>query len=207
MPPVRLPAARAAASKAVAQAATAPRHDAPPAQARQPHLVDADDLPLQVHQRPAAVAPVDHRVMPDPPHQAAHLLAAVERPGEAVALTEPLWTEAFQDAYDGHLPLRGELSPEAIGSEQAEGIWIMGGDGARPAAERFQVCVDIDDVDLGGGDFSGVGVDSRGLDTGREIGGAPSEGHKKTRLTGRGLGEPRGVEPLTLALRTLRSPN
>ena len=70
--------------------------------------------------------------------QAAHLLAAVERPGEAVALTEPLWTEAFQDAYDGRLWVWGVPSKEEVASGHSA-VWSAGQGDPGPATARFQV--------------------------------------------------------------------
>ncbi len=43
--------------------------------------------------------------------RAAGLLAAMEQPGEAVALADSLLTEPFQDAYDGDLPVWGVTTP------------------------------------------------------------------------------------------------
>jgi hypothetical protein len=69
--------------------------------------------------------------------QAAQALAAMERPGEAAALTDPLLTEAFQDAYDGHLPLWGVPSREdVVGGYEA--LWTAGEGESGPARARFQ---------------------------------------------------------------------
>jgi hypothetical protein len=68
--------------------------------------------------------------------KAASLLARMERPGEAAALTEPLLTEPFQDAYDGDLPVRGAKTDP--GSEIGP-LWIVGPGERDPAAARFQV--------------------------------------------------------------------
>jgi hypothetical protein len=70
--------------------------------------------------------------------EASHALAAMERDGEAAALTAPLLTEGFQNAYDGSLPVWGVPSLEdAQGAEQ--GIWTIGTEAAAPTALRLQV--------------------------------------------------------------------
>jgi 4-amino-4-deoxy-L-arabinose transferase-like glycosyltransferase len=69
--------------------------------------------------------------------QVARAVARVERPGEALALVEPLWTEDLQDAYDGRLPLWGlPLEDEAPPAALA-GIWEVGGELQGAAAVRF----------------------------------------------------------------------
>lgn len=68
--------------------------------------------------------------------QAANLLAHLEQPGDAAALTEPLLTEAWQDAYDGNLWVRGQQP--GPGSETAS-IWTIGPGDPEPAAARFQI--------------------------------------------------------------------
>ncbi|MFN2185763.1 MAG: hypothetical protein ACK2UU_17390, partial [Anaerolineae bacterium] len=70
--------------------------------------------------------------------QAAHALASMEKPGEAVALTEPLWTESFQDAYDGRLWVWGVPSKEDVDTEH-DAIWSAGQGDPDPATARFQV--------------------------------------------------------------------
>jgi hypothetical protein len=70
--------------------------------------------------------------------QAAYALASMEEPGEAVALTEPLWTEAFQDAYDGRLWVWGVPSNEEVASEH-NAVWAAGRGDPDPATARFQV--------------------------------------------------------------------
>jgi hypothetical protein len=69
---------------------------------------------------------------------AARTLAAIERPGEAAALTKPQLTEAFQDAYDGHLPVWGVPSKEGVGDAGA-GVWVIGDGETDPAEARLQV--------------------------------------------------------------------
>jgi hypothetical protein len=61
----------------------------------------------------------------------------MERPGEAAALTEPLLTEPFQDAYDGHLWVWGVPAKEEVEVEH-DGIWAVGAGDQEPAAARFQ---------------------------------------------------------------------
>jgi hypothetical protein len=72
------------------------------------------------------------------PADAARALNAMERPGEAVALAQPLLTEAFQDAYDGRLPVWGVPSQEDVGGEH-RAVWIAGARGSDPAQARFQI--------------------------------------------------------------------
>ena len=79
--------------------------------------------------------------------EAAQVLAAMEHPGEAAALTDPLLTQPFQDAYDGHLAVWGVPSRDDLGAEP-EAVWTIGA-GTVPersgagtserAAARFQV--------------------------------------------------------------------
>jgi hypothetical protein len=68
----------------------------------------------------------------------ARTLAAMERPGEAAALTKPPLTEAFQDAYDGHLPVWGVPSKAGVGDAGA-GVWVIGDGETDPAEARLQV--------------------------------------------------------------------
>jgi len=70
--------------------------------------------------------------------QAADLLARMERPGEAVALTDPLLTEAWQDAYDGALAVWGVPARREIGVEQ-QATWTVGSGDLESATARFQV--------------------------------------------------------------------
>ena len=70
--------------------------------------------------------------------QAAHALGSMEEPGEAVALTEPGLTEAFQDAYDGHLRVWGVPSRDAVAGEHSA-IWSAGKGDSDAATARFQV--------------------------------------------------------------------
>jgi hypothetical protein len=70
--------------------------------------------------------------------QAAHALKSMEDPGEAVALTEPLLTEAFQDAYDGRLWVWGVPSRDAVAVEHSA-IWSAGKGDPDAATARFQV--------------------------------------------------------------------
>jgi len=70
--------------------------------------------------------------------QAAHALAEMEEAGEAVALTEPGLTEAFQDAYDGHLWVWGVPSRNAVAGEHPA-IWSAGIGNLDAATARFQV--------------------------------------------------------------------
>jgi hypothetical protein len=69
---------------------------------------------------------------------AAHLLETMERPGEAAVLTDDsLYTEAFQDAYDGHLALWGVPSAAEVGGYPA--VWGIGSGETLPTLARFQV--------------------------------------------------------------------
>ena len=70
--------------------------------------------------------------------QAAHALRSMEVPGEVVALTEPLLTEAFQDAYDGRLWVWGVPSRDAVTGEHSA-IWAAGKGDPDAATARFQV--------------------------------------------------------------------
>jgi hypothetical protein len=69
---------------------------------------------------------------------AARALAVMERPGEAAALTDPLLTEAFQDAYDGSLPVWGVPDRSNVGGDH-DAVWVVGPGDPDPAAARFQV--------------------------------------------------------------------
>ena len=72
--------------------------------------------------------------------QAAYILSGLEKPGERAVVADPLLTESFQDAYDGHLPLWGAPSAEPdTPAGQASGIWTVGGLAADPGPARFQV--------------------------------------------------------------------
>jgi hypothetical protein len=72
--------------------------------------------------------------------QAASHLAAMERPGEAAALTEPLLTEPFQNAYDGRLWVWGVSSKEGVGGQHSA-VWTVGAGDSDPATARFQAGV------------------------------------------------------------------
>jgi hypothetical protein len=62
----------------------------------------------------------------------------MEEPGEAIALTEPGLTGAFQDAYDGRLWVWGVPSRDAVGGEHSA-IWSAGKGDSDAATARFQV--------------------------------------------------------------------
>ena len=64
-------------------------------------------------------------------------LAMMERPQEAAALTESLATEAFQDAYDGHLWVWGVPDKREVGADAAA-TWVIGPGDPEPATARFQ---------------------------------------------------------------------
>jgi hypothetical protein len=70
--------------------------------------------------------------------EAARRLAAMEHPGEALVLVEPLLTEAFQNAYDGDLPLWGIPFWRLAGGEY-DAVWTLGSREPEPAEARFQV--------------------------------------------------------------------
>lgn len=70
--------------------------------------------------------------------EAAHLLAAMEQPGETAILTEPRLTEAVQDAYDGRLPVWGVPSGESVGVP-GQGAWVLGQGEPAPAPVRLQL--------------------------------------------------------------------
>jgi hypothetical protein len=70
--------------------------------------------------------------------QASGALASMEHSGEAVALTEPLLTEVFQDAYDGRLWVWGVPSKEGMAGEHSA-VWSAGKGDPDPATARFQV--------------------------------------------------------------------
>ena len=70
--------------------------------------------------------------------QAAHALKSMEDPGEVVALTEPLLTEAFQDTYDGRLWVWGVPFRDAVAVEHSA-IWTVGKGDSDAATARFQV--------------------------------------------------------------------
>jgi hypothetical protein len=70
--------------------------------------------------------------------QAATLLTRMERPGEVAALADSLFTEAWQDAYDGGLWVWGVRSREEI-SAQRSAVWTIGSIDVDPAPARFQV--------------------------------------------------------------------
>ncbi len=68
---------------------------------------------------------------------AARHLAAMERPGEVAALTDPLLTEAWQGAYDGGLWVWGT---EETGPVSEIGpVWTIGPGSPEPAVVRVQV--------------------------------------------------------------------
>ncbi len=69
--------------------------------------------------------------------EAAGVLARMERPGEAAALTDELLTEAWQNAYDGRLWVWGtrEIDP----AFETGSLWTIGAGDAEPAVARFQV--------------------------------------------------------------------
>lgn len=71
--------------------------------------------------------------------QAASYLTQLEQPGERAILADSLLTEPFQDAYDGHLPLWGVAPSGGEGADRPRPAWIVGADGATPAADRLQV--------------------------------------------------------------------
>ena len=64
-------------------------------------------------------------------------LAALERPGEVAVLADELLTEAFQNSYDGHLPIWGVPDPAQVFTEH-EGTWLVTTGQAEPAPLRFQ---------------------------------------------------------------------
>jgi len=70
--------------------------------------------------------------------QAADALAEMEQGGEVVALTEPMWTEPFQDTYDGRMWVWGVSAKEGVDAQHAA-IWTVGTGDPDPAAARFQV--------------------------------------------------------------------
>lgn len=70
--------------------------------------------------------------------EAAHALTGMERSGEAGALTDLVLTGAFQDAYDGGLPVWGVPSRDQVRGEH-DAIWMVGRGPAEPAVARFQV--------------------------------------------------------------------
>jgi hypothetical protein len=70
--------------------------------------------------------------------QAARALQAMEQADEAAALTNPLLTEAFQDAYDGGLWVWGVPAKAQVDAGQ-EATWGLGTREADPVAARFQV--------------------------------------------------------------------
>ncbi len=70
--------------------------------------------------------------------QAADALAKMEQGGQVVALTEPVWTEAFQDTYDGRMWVWGVSAKERVDAQHSA-IWAVGAGDPDPAAARFQV--------------------------------------------------------------------
>jgi len=70
--------------------------------------------------------------------QAARDLKALERPAEAAALTDPLLTAPFQDAYDGKLWVWGVPIGEDVSAGQ-ETTWTIDPGSLEPAAARFQM--------------------------------------------------------------------
>jgi hypothetical protein len=69
---------------------------------------------------------------------AARTLQAMERPGEAAALTKLQLTELFQDAYDGHLHIWGVPTKEGVGDAGA-GVWVIGDGETDPSDAKLQV--------------------------------------------------------------------
>ncbi len=65
------------------------------------------------------------------------ILADLERPGEAAVLTDPLLTEVFQDAYDGHLPAWGVPDRTQVPAGH-DGVWVVTSGEPDPALLRFQ---------------------------------------------------------------------
>jgi hypothetical protein len=73
--------------------------------------------------------------------EAARTLARMERSHEAAAVTDPLLTEGFQDAYDGHLVVWGVPTPEELpGGNDA--VWSIGTEAHESGGARFNV-VDV----------------------------------------------------------------
>ena len=64
-------------------------------------------------------------------------LAALERPGEVAVLADPLLTEEWQNAYDGHLPLWG-VPDRVLLPAGDDGTWLVTSGQADPAPLRFQ---------------------------------------------------------------------
>lgn len=101
---------------------------------------------------------------------AARDLAAMEEPHEAVALTEPLLTEPFQDAYDGHLWVWGVPSKEEVGVE-SQGLWVAGAGDPDAAAARFQTGeVRLDLFPVSGGAFDLARLPAPPLETPQNLG-------------------------------------
>jgi hypothetical protein len=70
--------------------------------------------------------------------EAAHALKGMERSGEAGTLTDLVLTGAFQDAYDGVLPVWGVPSRDKVGGKH-DAMWTIGYGQTEPAVARFQV--------------------------------------------------------------------
>ncbi len=101
---------------------------------------------------------------------AARDLVAMEKPGEAAALTEPLLTEPFQDAYDGRLWVWGVPSREGIGVEN-EGLWAAGAGDPDAAAARFQTgAVRLDLFPASGGAFDAARLPVQPLEASLNLG-------------------------------------
>jgi hypothetical protein len=70
--------------------------------------------------------------------EVAQVLEAMEQADEAAALTNPLLTEAFQDAYDGGLWVWGVPARRQVDAGRAA-TWGIGAGAPDPVAARFQV--------------------------------------------------------------------
>ncbi len=104
--------------------------------------------------------------------QAAVDLAAMERPGEAAALTDPLLTEGFQDAYDGDLWVWGVPSKGNVAGEQ-KAVWSIGEGDPEPAAARFQLgTVRLDYYPASAGPFEAARLPTPQLEEAMRLGGA-----------------------------------
>ena len=64
-------------------------------------------------------------------------MSAMERPGEVGVLANPLLTEPFQNAYDGHLPVWG-VADRALVPGDHDGTWVVATAALDPAPLRFQ---------------------------------------------------------------------
>ena len=70
--------------------------------------------------------------------RAAHILTALERTNGTAVLTDPVLTEAFQNAYDGRMGLWGVGAKEDLIGDSAA-IWVVGDGEPEPTVARFQV--------------------------------------------------------------------